>query len=104
MKNLVFSNSDNTLVVDYLTDLIGEGVSFTIYQIKTIASGVETIGLSAAAIALGFWDKLQEYTLGEFKEFAETNTLTLTTKETGVADVVVYSPIYGGDAIGGDEL
>ena len=104
MKTLVFQDSTGILV-ELLTDLIGDNEAFTVYQIQyRDANGDMQIGLSDDLIAAGFDFAIDEYDVGAMIEFAETYDYTLTAVETGYEDVVLYQGTYYGGAIGVDLL
>ena len=111
MKTLQISNSNNTKVVRYLTDLIGSNESFMIFQIKQSVSGVEQTPnvLTDAVIQDGFFHKLQQHQIEEFIEFVQNKGYTLKSYETTALGVNVETTIwasgYGnGGAIGEDRL
>jgi hypothetical protein len=107
MKVLQFKNTAGTIVVDYLTDLVGTNENFTIYQVNQWVNGVK-VALTDAAIALGFPHNLQEHNLQDFVNLAENKAYTLTSYENtagGSTSTVLWGGSYGdGGAIGEDEL
>lgn len=107
MKVFKFSNSDDSLQVEYLTDSVSNSENFTIYQVKTIVAGVEQIGLTDAAIEAGFTDEHKEVTLQAFIAFAEAGTYSLKSYENtanGSESHDIVTPIYAGGGIGQDIL
>ena len=109
MKTLQIASSGNAIVINYLTDLIGTNDKFTIYQIKTLSGGVETIGASDAAIQAGFFYHNQKsHTLVEFINFCKIHAYTLKSFEntaTGSVTTTIWSSGYGdGGAIGENQL
>jgi len=91
MKTLQLISPDESIIVNYLTDLIGENESLTVYQIKEIGeSAAGSIVLSDAAIQAGLFLEIGEYNLGAFKAFATTNEYSLKIFENGetVVDAV----------------
>jgi hypothetical protein len=105
MKTLVFQDS-NGLLVELLTDMVGDNQQFTVYQIqeRVLATGEMQIGLQDATIAAGWDFKIAEYDLGAMIAHAEAMGCTLTAVETGKEDVVILQGEYYGDAIGVDLL
>jgi hypothetical protein len=105
MKTLVFNNSSG-LMVELLTDLIGDNQQFTVFQIKEriLSTGKFQIGFQDATIAAGWDFKILEYDLGTMIAWAITKACTLTAVETGKADVVLHQGTYYGGAIGVDIL
>jgi hypothetical protein len=102
MKTLVLRNNDNSVQVEYLTDLIGNNDALTIYQIRDLnATGTGTVTLGATAIGLGMDFGAEPKTLKQFIAFAITNNLILEVYETGQA---VKTAVYYGGAIGGEFL
>ena len=112
MKVLQLINSDSTITVNYLVDLIGTNDVFSIFQIKTISSlGVESIGLSDAAIRDGVFQHIgKTHTLEQFKEFCKEHDYALYSYEnlsTGSTRTTIYVDGYGtytGGGIGESEL
>jgi hypothetical protein len=98
MKTLQFRNSDDSIIVNYLTDLIGEAKSLTVYQIKTLFGIVggqnveDYIGLADNAIQLGLPDKLEGSSLEEMTALAQSLSLSLEVLETGEVSQVISSP------------
>ena len=99
MKTLVFSNSDNSLVLEFQTDLIGSNESLTVYQVKQIVSGAESIirgtggstEMNSTLITKGFlaFAEVDEFDLGQFKTQATSANYKLVVRETGQDDVVL---------------
>jgi shikimate 5-dehydrogenase len=99
MKTLVFSNSDNSLVLEFNTDLIGSNESLTVYQVTQIVSGTASIirgtggsaDMNATLITKGFLDYavVDEFNLGQFKTLATSANYKLVVRETGQDDVVL---------------
>jgi hypothetical protein len=88
MKTLQLISPDESIQVNYLTDLIGDNEELTVYQIRDLSlneTGSEV--LSDAAIAAGLFLNVAEYSLGQFKAFATANEYSLKVFETG-EDVV----------------
>ncbi len=78
MKILKFTNADNSLDVEYTTDLIGTNEELTVYQIEGLDSVEEEWGLEFRRLP---------YVLGDFIAFATTHNLRLDVLETGVTTV-----------------
>ena len=93
MKVLSISNSNNTLVVNYLTDLIGKAESFVPLQIKTITNGVETMGISDAAMVLGFPHKQVQHHIEFYTNFCKQKGYSLTSYE--MLPVVLQKQLFG---------
>ena len=108
MKVLSIANSNNTLVVNYLTDLIGTAENFVPLQIKTITNGVETLGISDAAMRLGFPHKQVQHHIEFYTNFCKTKGYSLTSYENvagGTTKTVIWAAGYGTTgAIGESEL
>lgn len=107
MKTLQFTNVAGTVTVNYLTDLIEDNQVFTVYQAKEIVDGVEQVGLTDTAIALGFDYNLDEYDIATFTAFAEENDYILKSYEntvSGIEVTTIYDPVYGAGGIGEEEL
>lgn len=112
MKILQLINSDSTIKINYLVDLIGTNDVFSIFQIKTISSlGVESIGLSDAAIRDGVFQHIGKiHTKEQFVEFCKEHNYSLYSYEnlsTGSVRTTIYSSGYGsysGGGIGEGEL
>jgi hypothetical protein len=108
MKTLQINNSDNSIVVRYLTDIIGDAQEFTIYQVETVVAGVAQIGLTDAILAEGFFYHYKTHTLPEFIDFVKGKGYTLKSYEntaTGSVETTIWSSGYGeGGAIGEDQL
>ena len=105
MKTLVFQDSTG-LMVELLTDLVGNNQQFTVYQVqeRILATKKFQIGLQDATIAAGWNVKIEEYDLGQMKAWAIAKGCTLTAVETGKEDVVLHQGTYYGGAIGVDIL
>jgi hypothetical protein len=105
MKTLVFNNSAG-LLVELLTDLVGDNQQFTVYQVqeRILATKKFQIGYQEATIAAGWNFGIAEYDLGTMKAWAVSTGCTLTAVETGKPDVVIYQGTYYGGAIGVDLL
>lgn len=108
MKVLSISNSNNTLVVNYLTDLISKAENFVPLQIKTITNGVETMGISDAAMVLGFPHKQVQHHIEFYTNFCKQKGYTLTSYENvagGITKTTIWAGGYGtSGAIGESEL
>lgn len=83
MKLLVFTNADNSVKIEYLTDIIGSNDFFTIYQITGLASAVQQKYV--------FPDLDFEWTLAEAAALADSSNLTLTIYETDEDAVVNHA-------------
>ncbi len=107
MKILQFKNTAGTVIVDYLTDLVGTNENFTIYQVSQQINGVKS-DLSDAAISAGFFHSIKEHNIAEFINLAKNLAYTLTSYEnaaSGATSTVLWAGTYGnGGAIGEDEL
>jgi hypothetical protein len=105
MKTLVFQNSSG-LLVELLTDLVGDNQQFTVYQVqeRILSTGKFQIGFQEATIAAGWDFGIAEYDLGTMKAWAIAKGCTLTAVETGKEDVVLHQGTYYGGAIGLDLL
>lgn len=109
MKTLQIVNGDSSLIVNYLTDLIGTNDNFAIFQIKTIENGVETLGLSDTAIAAGYFRTIgKPRTIQQFTDFCKNKGFALYSYEnlaTGSVKTTIWSSGYGdAGAIGEDQL
>lgn len=99
MKTLVFTNSDDSLAIQFQTDLIGNNEALTVYQVKQIVNGTETIlkgtggsgEMNSTLISKGFlpYAEVDEFNLGDFKTLATSANYKLVVKETGEDDVVL---------------
>jgi hypothetical protein len=99
MKTLVFSNSDDSKIIEFNTDLIGNGEALTVYQVKQIIDGTESIikgtggsaDMDSTLISKGFlpYAEVDEFDLGDFKTLASSANYKLTVKEDGQDDVVL---------------
>ena len=105
MKTLVFRNSSGVLV-ELLTDLIGDNSEFTIYQVqhKDPTTNLMVLGYGDTLIAAGWDFRFQEYNLGDVIAFAQQYGYTITAVEVGKTDIVIYQGTYYGGAIGVDLL
>ncbi len=74
MKTLAFTNADNTVNIEYLTDIIGSNDFFTIYQITGLTDAVQQKYV--------FPDLDFEWTLVEAAALADSANLTLKIYET----------------------
>ena len=81
MKTLLFHNEDNSVFVEYVTDLIDGNDALTIMSVKGLDS--------PETVAFGFKDKCQVSTLVAERAFATANNLTLDIYETDQA--VIHS-------------
>lgn len=101
MKTLQLVSPDQSIIVNYLTDLIGSNEELTVYQIKELTYDTTLRGstiLSDAAIQAGLFADVDEYSLGDFKAFATTNGYSLRVFETGEA-VSVVTPAVATDFV-----
>lgn len=90
MVTLTLRNTDNSVNVQYKTDIIGENDNFTI---------MEVIGANDAEIASGINFRQEVHTVKELYEFAETNSLFLV-KTTNASSTIIYSPTGYGQGLG----
>lgn len=68
MKQLVFSPTDESYKVSYLTNLLGNNENLSIYEIKSaVGSGDWKPGLCVEGQAAGLWDEYVELTLSQVK-------------------------------------
>jgi hypothetical protein len=109
MKTLQITNTDNSIVVNYLTDLIGDNNNFTIFQIKQVVAGVEQIGLTDAVITEGFFKTIgKSHTVVQFTDFVKRKAYNLYSYEnlsTGAVKTTIWAGGYGdAGAIGEDQL
>jgi len=74
MKTLAFTNADNTVNVEYLTDIIGSNDYFTIYEITGLTDALQALYV--------FPDKVTQWTLAEAAAFGVSSNLTLKVYET----------------------
>lgn len=82
MKTLLFHNSDFSVKVEYITDLLDNSRTFTVLEVR---------GLDLVEVSLGFSMRQLKYDLDAFKAFAEENGLYLKSF-TNNEEVVIYSP------------
>ena len=109
MKTLQIANIDSSIIVNYLTDLVGTNDNFCILQIKTIEDDVETVGLSENAIKAGFFRTIGKmHTIQQFTDFVKRKAFTLYSYEnlsTGSVKTTIWDSGYGAaGAIGEDQL
>ena len=98
MKIIQLKNAAGTIIVDYLTDLIGSNNEFTVYQIKQVGeTGTGSVILSDEAIQAGYPVDIDESNLSTFRTFAVDNNLFLYIYETGEDTSYL---VYNGEAIG----
>ena len=104
MKTLVFSNADDSRILEFTVDLIGSAESCTIYQVKQTVDGTTSIlkgfggseDLNSTLITAGFGEyadpkNMDNYDLGSFVSLADSANYKLVVKETGESDVVKHT-------------
>jgi len=102
LKSLIFSDINNTLLVEYKVDLIGSNLgNFTVMQIKGLTD------VDHSLLAMNF--KQLNYDVPSFITFANNNflKLTITDQSKGTSSVLVdATPLSsgGGFPIGKDLL
>ena len=94
MKDLVLRKSDNSVFVEYKTDLIDGCRQLTIYQVRN-----KNNNDTEKAIPFG----IDEYHIQELIQYAVDNAYLLEVYETGASVVTLVGP-YGAEAIGEGDL
>jgi hypothetical protein len=100
MVSLVFQNAANTYRVEYLCDIVSASqATCTIYQIKQMVSGVESVisntggstVMNATLVGYGFPDSVREIDKATLVALAHTLNWNLYQKETGQVDVTLHA-------------
>ena len=100
MKRLVYSNSDSSIITEYLVDVIGSSDLLTIYQIGQIIDGEATVvngtggttDMNSTLVGLNFPNMVKEWTLVEAIALAVSVNYTLKVYEYG-KDVVTLNTL-----------
>lgn len=81
MKSLIFENGNQSLRVEFVTDLIGDNQRFTVSEIK----GLDDIEVTEA----GFLFKELAYSIPDFKAFATAKNLKLVVMDQDAQSTLV---------------